>query len=81
MEVTLYMDDSDEHGIQTIWSQRVSWKPTSLSGWAAHVKWCCRINAAAYATSLSFDDSFTGGGRPADTGATGQRPQWLVVAI
>jgi len=45
MEVTLYMDDSDEHGIPDNLIAAGVVEANLSSGWTAHVKWCCRINA------------------------------------
>lgn len=44
LEVALYMDDMDENGgIDNLIATGVVERNRS-TGWAAHVKWCCRID-------------------------------------
>jgi len=45
IEVTLYMDDSDQHGNPDHLIAAGVVEASLSSEWAAHVKWCCRINA------------------------------------
>ncbi|KJJ97313.1 hypothetical protein UB44_16830 [Burkholderiaceae bacterium 26] len=44
MSITVYMDDLDEHGnVDILVANGVVVRNAELS-WAAHVKWCCRID-------------------------------------
>ncbi|MGA4047915.1 hypothetical protein ACI2VF_15035 [Ralstonia nicotianae] len=43
--VTVYMDDQDENGnVANLVANGVVVRNTA-PGWAAHVKWCCRIDS------------------------------------
>ncbi|MDB5784786.1 MAG: hypothetical protein JWQ50_4701 [Caballeronia mineralivorans] len=45
MLVSVYMDDLDENGnVDNLVANGVVTKNTE-TGWAAHVKWCCRIDS------------------------------------
>jgi lysophospholipase L1-like esterase len=45
MLVSVYMDDLDENGnVDNLVANGVVTKNTE-AGWAAHVKWCCRIDS------------------------------------
>ena len=44
LEVIVYMDDSDGNGnADNLVARGVVERNNSTIGWAAHVKWCCRI--------------------------------------
>lgn len=45
MEVTVYMDDTDEHGQPDNLVATGVIETNKTTGWGAHVKWCCRIDA------------------------------------
>jgi hypothetical protein len=45
LEVTLYMDDTDEHGDPDNLVATGVVEANQTAGWGAHVKWCCRIDA------------------------------------
>ncbi|WP_026685656.1 hypothetical protein [Azovibrio restrictus] len=44
-EVTVYMDDIDEHGNSDNLVATGIVEANKTEGWGTHVKWCCRIDA------------------------------------
>ena len=47
LEVVVYMDDMDDNGnIDNLVASGVVERNTSTTGWAGHVKWCCRIDSS-----------------------------------
>ena len=46
LEVIVYMDDTDDNGnADNLMAHGVVERNNSITGWAAHVKWCCRIDS------------------------------------
>jgi hypothetical protein len=45
LEVTVYMDDTDERGHPDNLVATGTVEANKSTGWGAHVKWCCRIDA------------------------------------
>jgi hypothetical protein len=45
LEVAVYMDDLDEHGNPDNLVATGVVETNRTTGWGAHVKWCCRIDA------------------------------------
>ena len=46
LEVLVYMNDTDDNGnVDNLVASGVVERNTSTSGWAARVKWCCRIDS------------------------------------
>lgn len=45
LKVAIYMDDTDEHGRPDVLIATGLVEANKCSGWGAHVKWCCRIDA------------------------------------
>jgi len=45
MEVDVYMNDTDEHGFPDNLVATGVVEANRTTGWSAHVKWCCRIDA------------------------------------
>lgn len=45
LEVTVYMDDTDGHGHPDHLVATGVVEANQSTGWGAHVKWCCRIDA------------------------------------
>ena len=44
-EVSVYMDDTNEHGHPDNLVATGVVEANQSTGWGAHVKWCCRIDA------------------------------------
>jgi hypothetical protein len=45
LEMTIYMGDTDEHGHPDNLVATGVVEANQSTGWGAHVKWCCRIDA------------------------------------
>ncbi len=47
LEVVVYTDDTDDNGnVDNLVANGVVERNTSTTGWAGHVKWCCRIDSS-----------------------------------
>lgn len=46
LEVIVYTNDTDDNGnVDNLVASGVVERNNSTTGWAAHVKWCCRIDS------------------------------------
>ena len=45
LEISVYSDDTDEHGEPDNLVAAGVVEANKFTGWCAHVKWCCRIDA------------------------------------